>query len=52
MLGGVRLAAAEINGNGGLLGHEIVVRPLDDESDSDVALTQVDVQFKQAMDRR
>ncbi len=49
VLGGVRLAAAEINGSGGLLGHEIVVRPLDDESDSDVALTQVDV-VQQAMD--
>jgi len=43
VLGGVRLAAAEINGSGGLLGHEVVVRQLDDESDSDVALSQVDV---------
>ncbi len=49
VLGGVRLAAAEINGSGGLLGHEVVVRPLDDESDSDVALAQVDV-VQQAMD--
>ena len=49
VLGGVRLAAAEINDSGGLLGHEIIVRPLDDESDSDVALAQVDV-VQQAMD--
>jgi branched-chain amino acid transport system substrate-binding protein len=49
VLGGVRLAAAEINGSGGVLGHEVVVRPLDDESDSDVALAQVDV-VEQAMD--
>ena len=49
VLGGVRLAAAEINGSGGLLGHKVVVRPLDDESDSDVALGQVDV-VQQAMD--
>ncbi len=41
VLGGVRLAAAELNRNGGLLGYEVVVRPLDDESDSDVALAQV-----------
>ncbi|MFN8439125.1 MAG: branched-chain amino acid ABC transporter substrate-binding protein, partial [Caldilineaceae bacterium] len=42
VLGGVRLAAEEINRNGGLLGYKLVVRPLDDESDSDVALAQVD----------
>ncbi|RIK34160.1 MAG: hypothetical protein DCC55_33585 [Chloroflexi bacterium] len=41
VLGGVRLAAEEINRNGGLLGYRIVVRPLDDESDSDVAVDQV-----------
>ncbi|MEZ4866672.1 MAG: branched-chain amino acid ABC transporter substrate-binding protein [Caldilineaceae bacterium] len=40
VLGGVRLAAAEINRNGGLLGYKVVVRPLDDESDSDVAVNQ------------
>ena len=49
VLGGVRLAAAEINGSGGLLGYEVVVRPLDDESDSDVALAQVDA-VQQAID--
>lgn len=42
VLGGVRLAAEEINRGGGLLGYKLVVRPLDDESDSDVALSQVD----------
>ncbi len=42
VLGGVRLAAEEINRSGGLLGYKLVVRPLDDESDSDVALAQVD----------
>lgn len=42
ILGGVRLAAAEINRNGGLLGYRVVVRPLDDESDSEVAASQAD----------
>lgn len=42
VLGGVRLAAEEINRNGGLQGHRVVVRPLDDESDSDVAVANVD----------
>ncbi len=41
VLGGVRLAAEELNRSGGLLGYEVVVRPLDDESDSDVAVEQV-----------
>jgi branched-chain amino acid transport system substrate-binding protein len=41
VLGGVRLAAEEINRSGGLLGYRIVVRPLDDESDSDTAVAQV-----------
>ena len=41
VLGGVRLAAEEINRNGGLLGYRLVVRPLDDESDSDMAVSQV-----------
>ena len=48
VLGGVRLAAEEINRSGGLLGYRVVVRPLDDESDSDVALSQV-AQVEQAM---
>jgi branched-chain amino acid transport system substrate-binding protein len=47
VLGGVRLAAEEINRSGGLLGHRVVVRPLDDEADSDVAVAQVD-QIRQA----
>ncbi|MFZ2420317.1 MAG: branched-chain amino acid ABC transporter substrate-binding protein [Anaerolineae bacterium] len=38
VLGGVRLAAEEINRQGGLLGYKVVVIGLDDESDSDVAL--------------
>lgn len=42
VLGGVRLAAEEFNRSGGLLGHRVVVRPLDDEADSDVAVAQVD----------
>lgn len=48
VLGGVRLAAAEINRGGGLLGYRVVVRPLDDEADSDVAVAQVD-QVRQAL---
>ena len=42
VLGGVRLAAEQINRAGGLLGYELEVRPLDDESDSDVAVGNVD----------
>jgi len=41
VLGGVRLAAAEINRSGGLNGYRVVVEPLDDESDSDVAVAQI-----------
>ena len=41
VLGGVRLAAEQINRAGGLLGYELEVRPLDDESDSDVAVDNV-----------
>lgn len=50
ILGGVRLAAAEINRNGGLLGYRVVVRPLDDESDSDVAVSQAD-QVQSSLDQ-
>lgn len=50
ILGGVRLAAAEINRNGGLLGYRVVVRPLDDESDSDMAVSQAD-QVQSALDQ-
>lgn len=38
VLGGVRLKAAEINAQGGLMGYRVVVEGLDDESDSDVAV--------------
>ena len=41
VLGGVRLAAEEANRSGGLRGYRIEVRPLDDESDSDVAVERV-----------
>ncbi len=40
-LGGARLAAAEINRDGGLLGHRLVVKAMDDRSDSGTALTVV-----------
>ncbi len=42
VLGGVRLAAEQINRAGGLLGYELEVRPLDDESDSDVAVNNIE----------
>jgi branched-chain amino acid transport system substrate-binding protein len=45
VLGGVRLAAEEYNRSGGLLGYKVVITPLDDESDSDVA-TQLAGQVK------
>jgi branched-chain amino acid transport system substrate-binding protein len=38
ILGGVKLAAAKLNQSGGLLGYRIDVVPMDDESDSDVAV--------------
>src|SRR5512138_261552 len=38
---GVRLAAAEMNQSGGLLGYKVVVRPLDDQSDDQVAVDNV-----------
>ena len=48
VLGGVRLAAAQINRSGGLDGYKVVVVPLDDESDSDVAVDQV-AQLQEAL---
>jgi branched-chain amino acid transport system substrate-binding protein len=39
VLGGANLAAAELNQDGGLLGYRVVVVGMDDESDSDVAVT-------------
>lgn len=38
VLGGVRLAAHEINQAGGLLGYRVVVEGIDDEADSDLAV--------------
>jgi branched-chain amino acid transport system substrate-binding protein len=38
VLGGVRLAAARLNQQGGLLGYTVKIVPVDDESDSDVAI--------------
>ena len=43
VLGGVRLAAAEANYNGGLDGFKVVVRGLDDESDDGVAVDNVKI---------
>ena len=43
VLGGVRLAAEQINRAGGLAGYQIRVVPLDDESDSDVAVANVSI---------
>lgn len=43
VLGGVRLAAEQLNRSGGLAGYEIEVVPLDDESDSEVAVANVSV---------
>ena len=42
VLGGAKLAAAKLNQSGGLLGYEVKVVPLDDESDSDVAVAMAD----------
>jgi len=39
VLGGVNLMADQLNHSGGILGYRVVVVPLDDESDSDVALS-------------
>lgn len=50
VVGGVRLAAEEINRAGGLLGYRIKVIALDDESDSEVAV-QVAEQVRQAVER-
>jgi branched-chain amino acid transport system substrate-binding protein len=49
VLGGVRLAAEQINRSGGLLGHRVEVRPLDDEADSEVAVSQAE-QIRQSLD--
>ena len=49
-LGGVRLAVEEINRNGGLLGHRLVVRALDDEAESNAAVANVE-RLRQALRR-
>jgi branched-chain amino acid transport system substrate-binding protein len=48
--GGVRLMAEQLNRSGGLLGYKVKVVALDDEADSDVALT-VAQKVKEAVDR-
>jgi len=48
--GGVRLMAEQLNRSGGLLGYQLKVIALDDEADSDVAVT-VAGQIKEAVDR-
>ncbi len=50
VLGGARLAAAQLNRAGGLLGYTINIAPMDDESDSDVALAVAD-EIKAAVGR-
>ena len=50
VLGGVRLAAAEANYNGGLNGYKIVIRGLDDESDDDVAVGNIQT-IQDALDK-
>lgn len=42
VLGGAKLAAAKLNQTGGLLGYQVRIVPLDDESDSDVAVAMAD----------
>lgn len=48
VLGGARLMAERINGEGGLLGYQITVVGMDDESDSDVAVAVAE-EIKQAV---
>ncbi len=48
VLGGARLMAERLNREGGLLGYKVNVVGLDDESDSDVAVTVAD-EIKQAV---
>jgi branched-chain amino acid transport system substrate-binding protein len=48
--GGVRLMAEQLNRSGGLLGYKVKVVALDDEADSDVALTVAE-EIKGAVDR-
>ena len=48
--GGVRLMAEQLNRSGGLLGYKVKVVALDDEADSDVAVTVAE-QIKAAIER-
>ena len=48
--GGVRLMAEQLNLSGGLLGYKVKVVALDDEADSDVAVSVAE-QIKEAVDR-
>jgi len=50
VLGGVRLAAAEVNRSGGLNGYKVVVRGLDDESTDEVAVANVQT-IQDALDK-
>lgn len=50
VLGGARLAAAKLNQQGGLLGYTVKIVPVDDESDSDVAV-EVAGQISEAVGR-
>ena len=50
VLGGVRLAAAEANRNGGLNGYKVVVRGLDDESTDEVAVANIQT-IQDALDK-
>lgn len=50
VLGGARLAAERINRSGGLLGYQVTVIGVDDESDSDVAV-EVAQQIQAALQR-
>jgi branched-chain amino acid transport system substrate-binding protein len=42
VLGGAKLAAAKLNQEGGILGYTVKIVPMDDESDSDVAVAVAD----------
>jgi branched-chain amino acid transport system substrate-binding protein len=50
VLGGARLAAAKLNQQGGLLGYTVKIVPVDDESDSEVAV-EVAGQISEAVGR-
>jgi branched-chain amino acid transport system substrate-binding protein len=50
VVGGARLRAEEINEQGGLLGHRVIVRAVDDESDDEVAAA-VAAEIAAAVDR-